>query len=386
MLMSADEHKRHSPTMDLNVIVKPARYRRRIRYEKSEGSTEQRYLDVPSGLGVFELASGCANLDESNRCSVYANRPNCCRDFEMGSPACLKARRDAGLDADQPPLVDDGRRVLGMTERLVTEFFETTDATHEPSEPDGVVTVAATPLDPSEVRMLVARETRWIDERVLGADPRAWTRRTRCAEWDIGALTAHLVGVLQFASAALAALIEGRIATPPRDFSGGRDATVEAFACAAQDAQRLLGELPADTARGNVTIDDEEVVVEHLLQVLAMELAVHGCDLGQALGEAHHLGSDGVRAVANALPDLLDQGSPPRKPTSYLLRSMAFEMPFTWRNNAWQHAAGPDPCRIEGDAEALLLYALGREQFDKSQLTSNRPDIARAFKRALRGP
>jgi uncharacterized protein (TIGR03083 family) len=388
MLLTADEHKRHGRTMDLKVVVKPTRYRQRVPIEKSKSSDVQRHLEVPVGYGLFELVSGCANLTESNRCSIYASRPNCCRDFEMGSAACLKARRDAGLDADQPPLEDEGTtRVLGITERLATEFFESRDAAGGLTVGAEKAALANPPLGLAEIRALVARETRWIAQRLRACDSRVWQRRTRCAEWDVGALTAHLVTGQQFAATVLAAAIEGRVAKPPRDFTrGSPEATAEAFACAAQDVERMLTGLSPDHVHGNVRIDDEEVAVEHLLQVLAMELAVHGCDLADALGEERHLGADGAQAIANALPDLLDQGVPPRKPTSYVLRSVTFEMPFTWRDNAWRYEAGTDPCRIEGDAEAVLIYALGRRRFDKSPLTSNRPDVARAFKRALPGP
>jgi hypothetical protein len=71
---------------------------------------------------------------------------------------------------------------------------------------------------------------------------------------------------------------------------------------------------------------------------------------------------------------------------SYVLRSLLFELPFSWRGNTWVMEPGPDPCYIEGDVEAVLLFALGREPFSTSRLSTNDVDRARAFKRHLRGP
>ena len=37
----------------------------------------------------------CAALDrDSMRCTIYANRPLICREFEMGSPECVEERSD----------------------------------------------------------------------------------------------------------------------------------------------------------------------------------------------------------------------------------------------------------------------------------------------------
>jgi uncharacterized protein (TIGR03083 family) len=217
-------------------------------------------------------------------------------------------------------------------------------------------------------------------------DANSWSRRTRCTEWDVGALARHLATTQRFAAEALTAVVEGRPAAAPAQFTGDRKATVRAFDRYARDVVRLLSELSPDRVRSKVRIDDEEVEVEHLLQALAMELAVHGCDLADALDEKRHLTADAMKATANALPDLLDPGAAPKAPTSYALTSLAFEIPFTWRSNTWLHESGPDPCRIEGDVEAVLLFALGRQSFEKSGLSTNRVDAAQSFKRHLVGP
>lgn len=37
-------------------------------------------------------------------CRIYAERPSLCREFVVGSPDCLAARRAMGLDAAEAPL------------------------------------------------------------------------------------------------------------------------------------------------------------------------------------------------------------------------------------------------------------------------------------------
>lgn len=39
----------------------------------------------------------CPMLDENNRCQIYATRPNCCKDFEVGSEKCNELRSENGL-------------------------------------------------------------------------------------------------------------------------------------------------------------------------------------------------------------------------------------------------------------------------------------------------
>lgn len=46
----------------------------------------------------------CAALDrETFMCSIYENRPDICRDFEMGSYECLDERSAYGLDEKTSP-------------------------------------------------------------------------------------------------------------------------------------------------------------------------------------------------------------------------------------------------------------------------------------------
>jgi Fe-S-cluster containining protein len=57
---------------------------------------------MSEGLRVVPRPAGrCAALACAQgppwQCAVYADRPQACRDFEMGGPHCLDARRRVGL-------------------------------------------------------------------------------------------------------------------------------------------------------------------------------------------------------------------------------------------------------------------------------------------------
>lgn len=49
--------------------------------------------------GTVRLPIPCQHLKEG-RCSIYETRPNCCREYKVGSDACLKAlaRRENAQD------------------------------------------------------------------------------------------------------------------------------------------------------------------------------------------------------------------------------------------------------------------------------------------------
>lgn len=385
MQLTEAEHKIHSKTMDLKLTVKPRSYQQRIRREGSETG----YMEIPAGFGVFELVSGCANLTEANRCSIYNTRPQCCRDYTVGSAMCRRARREAGLDADRP--IDDtpDRPTVDATGRLLAQFFPTHADTDKPSaQPSPArAMVRVEPLDLSDTCALIVRNGRWIVERLTRCDAASWSRRTRCADWNVGGLAQHLLADQRFAYTVLTAALEGRAADVAADLPSDRAEIVAALGRAVDDVTRALTRITPDLLEREIVIGGSEAVtVQNLIQVLAMELAVHGLDIAHALGDTRHLTTDEVRAVAHALPDQLGLNVPPPPGSSYVLRSLAFELPFTWRSNAWQFEPGPDPCWIEGEPEAVLLYALGRVPFNKSGLVTNRPPAARAFKRHLVGP
>jgi uncharacterized protein (TIGR03083 family) len=351
MVMTAQEFKRHRRSMDLEVVVEPVRGRQKVHYEVGD-----KQLELPAGHGLFELVSGCANLMADNRCSIYTTRPNCCRDFAVGSPACLKLRHDAGLDGDV--------------------------VRADPSRP----AVAPKPLNIVELRAAVASETSWLITQLEVLELRMWSKRTRCSGWDVSALVAHLVGVLQFAHGALSAVIENTNMQLPADFHAKGAATRDPFARAAEDVSISLETLAQDDLDRGVDVNDVVFSVNHIVQTLVMELAVHACDLAEALRLDRHLSVEAQRSIASALPYVLDSSRVPADVTSYVLVSDAFVLPFTFRGGDWINEPGNSPCVIEGEAEAVLLFALGRKPFDPDILTTNHEQAARNFKRHLSGP
>lgn len=390
MNMTKQEYEQHSKTMDLEIVAKPREYAQRAAYEDAPG----RFIQIPPGIGLYELRSGCANLTEDHRCSIYTKRPRCCRDLELRSYDCLAARRKAGLDADMPPLPDvlprgvkSETREGDTTERIVKQFFPTLLVEPETAHRGTTAPAPREAYDLAAVRALVARHTSWIGAHLSMCEPSAWSRRTRCAEWDVGELAKHLVTVQEFGRELLTAAIDGRVAETPVDYEGSHDASVDAFHTAARDVVELLGRISPAMVTREIVIDGvEAVTLENFLAVLSSEVAIHGLDLADALGEERNLTTDEVALLGRSLPEILDPGGNPRPGTSYVLSSVAFEVSFTFRNNAWRDEPGKDACRIEGDPEAVLLFAMGRVPWSQAGLTTNRADRARAFKRHLRGP
>jgi uncharacterized protein (TIGR03083 family) len=242
-------------------------------------------------------------------------------------------------------------------------------------------------FDLAGLRTMIARHASLIADDLAQIDAAVWSRRTRCAEWDVGELIQHLVTGQRFAFELLSAALEGRTAKKPSDFHADRITTIEAFGRTSRKVVEAVARVAPNLVEREVVIDDvEAVTLKHLIEVVGVEVAVHGLDLADALGHPRHLSTDEVAMIGRTLPDILDQGRAGRPNAAYMLSCVAFDVPFSWRNQAWRCEPGLDPCRIEGDPEPLLMYALGRVPFDKSGLTTNRPDAARTFKRHLRGP
>jgi uncharacterized protein (TIGR03083 family) len=395
MQLTQKEFDRHSGKMDLRKVRRPSVYAQRVRLADEKGLIfDDPDLDrddpaltvtVPPGNGLFLLAKGCDNLTEDHRCSIYEDRPTCCRTFEVGSTACLKARRKAGLD-DGRPIPEDDAAPPGPVQQLVQHFFGDV-------KPEGAEHPAPVPVEQPRVLFLagvrtsVSRETRWIIEQLGECKSSDWSRKTRCAGWNVTALAAHMTTCVQTAHAVTQAAIDHRPARLPRDFKGDRFAVTRAFTAATDNVLVALDRLSPDVLAHDVDVDGEGVLTPaHVLEVLVMELAVHGLDLAAALGVERHLQPEGISAAAHLLLEFLDPAMTPSANAAYVLRSSAFDLAFTWDGEDWINDARPGACVIEGAPEAVLLYALGRVPFNQSALETNDPDAARAFKRYLAGP
>jgi Fe-S-cluster containining protein len=86
---------------------------------RADAAREPRILSEAPGLApwletpdwayrLFPLPfhDACCFLDPSQRCTIYATRPEVCRAFAAGGPQCQEARARAGL----PPLGPGGSR------------------------------------------------------------------------------------------------------------------------------------------------------------------------------------------------------------------------------------------------------------------------------------
>jgi uncharacterized protein (TIGR03083 family) len=391
MQLTEVEFKRHSKKMDLLQIRPPASFTQRVRLGDEKrlqfddpAAAAEAVISVPAENGLYFLRTDCGNLDQDHRCTIYSERPACCRNYKLGSTACLQARRAAGLDADRPISQDVANDDRG--DLLVQRFFSGMEgqaprpAAPEPVEQPNLFLLA-------QLRTSVSRETRWLLEQLAACKASDWTKKTRCAGWNVNALAAHLVTCVQTANEIARAAIDHRSASWARDFKGDRYAVVRAFTTAADDVCTTLDRMSLDDLERKVAVDDEGFMTPaYILEQLVMELAVHGADLAAALGKERQLQPDAMTAIAHLLPDFLDAATKPPAEAAYVLRSSAFELHFAWDGKGWVPNAGPDPCVIEGSAEAVLLYALGRTRFDPTVLETNRTDDARAFKRYLVGP
>ncbi len=399
MALTTNEYERNRATMDLRVLVTAKPYKQRVEIEiggvDRDGNPNANItLEAAIGYGLFELQTGCGNLTEDNSCSIYDKRPSCCRSFELRSPACFALRRQAGLDADRPEMEFDPRvtqQPRTATEKLLAKHFPTYTATPDATTtvaetPPVVGTLRAAPLEISAARALFKRESRWISTTLARLSPEQWQNSTRCAEWNVQDIVAHVITSQRFVHEVLSAAIDGRQVTDADPFEGDVASTITAFDVATQQLAQLVTPLTPEDFITTIDAGGSPATVRHLVHVLALELVVHGSDIAAAIGETRRIHSDSLRAIATVLPRLLDEGELPIHDTAYVLRSEIFELPFTWRDDSWNLEPGPNPCWIEGSGESVLLFALGRQTFDAAQLVTNDAARASSFKRYLPGP
>jgi uncharacterized protein (TIGR03083 family) len=390
MVLSRDEYREHRHVMDLEVKLKPRDYpqvwkgRKLIATVTGEQRVNEWESVVERNHGVFLLRSGCAYLDEHHRCTIYERRPQVCRNFEVGSAQCLNLRLRAGLDSDRPipDYFADEDEPRSMLEEFFPAWSEHGSSPTTPADPGPAVD----PLDLEAVRRVVARESEIARQLVGDADDRLWRRRTRLPGWSVRDLAGHVVTGLRYSAEAVEAALEGRAAIEPPDFHGTRGSTLEELDAAILRVALGLERTGPAMLEREVVIGDDAVGLRYFLQVVASEISVHTHDLADACGASHRLLEDSLRAVVATLPMLLENGARPPAGAAFLLRSELFELPFAWRDGIWHVEHAPDPCLIDGAAEPLALFALGRRSFDDVGLITNRPDAARRFKRYLPGP
>lgn len=55
------------------------------------------YIELKRKNGSCIALGGSIDKKQSHACNIYKDRPSCCREFTLGSPNCLEARRRVGL-------------------------------------------------------------------------------------------------------------------------------------------------------------------------------------------------------------------------------------------------------------------------------------------------
>jgi uncharacterized protein (TIGR03083 family) len=371
------EYKQHGEVMGLELVANPSRLDRVVRSGRQE-------IPVQAGHGVYAFENVCGHLDDHDRCSIHSSRPDCCRQFRVGSPECLALRRRAGLDGGSSASDEagvhhtDSGGVGHLLPLLAGGSANETDATRLVIQPD---------LAPRELAVLVAQAGRWIADTLTACDAAAWLRQTRCPPWSVADLGAHLVDGQLLAQRLLGAALRRERATSPEPFEGDNAGLVKAFRLANGAVVEYLTQVTPDVLHREVELDQQyAVAIEHLVLRTVSELVIHGLDVADALGVGRGISADEARVVARAVPEMLDPVTEPQTTVSYALSSVAFDVALTWRAGQWRPELGRNPCRIEGDPEAVLMYVLGRESFAPARLTTNDSVRARAFRTYLGGP
>ena len=121
---------------------------------------------------------------------------------------------------------------------------------------------------------LLERSLGYARGRLVLVDDPLLDRRTPCAAWSLGDLLCHMEDSLDaFTEAA-----GGSVGIRPRRSVEGRVAAIQQKACA------LLG-VWARPAPGDVLVGGLDLASPLLVATAALEITVHGWDVGQATGE-----------------------------------------------------------------------------------------------------
>ena len=107
LTLTHDEAYRNRRQMDLRAVVKPKPMPQVMTIQSEHIDESGRRVPVPTQIrlphyyGFYILQADCGHLTEDNRCDIYETRPRACREYEVGSTACLDARAVFGLDGHE---------------------------------------------------------------------------------------------------------------------------------------------------------------------------------------------------------------------------------------------------------------------------------------------
>ncbi|MGA8258353.1 MAG: TIGR03086 family metal-binding protein [Nocardioides sp.] len=161
---------------------------------------------------------------------------------------------------------------------------------------------------------LLERALAYTRGALLTVTPAHLARRTPCAAWNLDQLLAHMDDALdaftEASSGTLSSDVEMTLAT--------RIDVLQVKACS------LLGAWASATAPATVTIDGLDVPTEVLVVTAALEITVHGWDVGAATGRGQPIPPALATALLPAARMLVDEGD----------RGLRFATPIPFENGA----------------------------------------------------
>jgi uncharacterized protein (TIGR03086 family) len=192
----------------------------------------------------------------------------------------------------------------------------------------------------TEGAALLARAVTYASAAVADVRPTALDRPTPCAAWDLGTLLAHVV-------ASMDAVLEGLEAAcvPLAPERSGATPAVDPLPAFHERAARLrclcTGARPAHGLDRAVLVGDRVLAEGVVARVAALELAVHGWDVGRASGVTRPLPGGLAAELLGLAPGLV---VPATRPGRF---------------------AAPRPVAPRARAGTRLLAFLGRDAADR---------------------
>jgi uncharacterized protein (TIGR03086 family) len=177
--------------------------------------------------------------------------------------------------------------------------------------------------------------------RVVLADvrPDHLEHPTPCAGWTLGRLLAHMEDALDAFTEAAA----GRVAVDPAPPSDTRVEALRGKACALLGAWTAARPLPDAE---EVTVGDLGLDAPLLVATAALEITVHGWDVGQATGRGPRIPDDlarGLLPIAQHVIDPADRGRRFASPRPAPVESAADLRLLAWTGRVPSHMTEPPP-------------------------------------------
>ena len=173
--------------------------------------------------------------------------------------------------------------------------------------------------------------------RVLLADvrPDNLALATPCAGWTLGHLLAHMEDALDAFTEAAA----GRVEVGPVPVSDTRVGALREKACALLGAWAAASPVSAQVEVGDLDLDASVLVA-----TAALEITVHGWDVGQATGRRTRIPDDlarGLLPVAQLVIDAVDRGPRFASPRPSPATAAADDRLLAWTGRAPGHMTEP---------------------------------------------